>query len=38
MIRTLLVDDHALILDGLCAVLEKHPDIDVISLMWSSWT
>jgi DNA-binding NarL/FixJ family response regulator len=31
MIRTLLVDDHALILDGLCAVLEKHPDIDVIA-------
>ncbi len=31
MIRTLLVDDHALILDGLCAVLEKYPDIDVIA-------
>jgi DNA-binding NarL/FixJ family response regulator len=31
MIRTLLVDDHALILDGLCAVLAKCPDIDVIA-------
>jgi DNA-binding NarL/FixJ family response regulator len=30
-IRVLLVDDHAIIREGLCSLLEKHPEMEVVA-------
>ena len=34
-IRVLLVDDHAIVLQGLRAVLESYPDVDVVGEAWN---
>jgi DNA-binding NarL/FixJ family response regulator len=31
-VRILLADDHPILIEGLCVILEQHPDLDVIAM------